>query len=341
MRETTAPALPPEAVMIEMVTASVVTSVVYAVTKLGIPDQLAAGPRTPAEIASSIRAQAQSVYRVLRTCGALGIVRETEGQKFALTPVGEVLRSDHPAKLRSAVLTLGGPLMREPLGKFEYSVKTGKTAFEAVFGEGIFDYLAKHPDEAKLFSETMVGFHGMEPPAIAAAYDFSTLGTIVDVGGATGNLLAHILARHPEPRGVLFDLPHVVTEAPALLASRGVAGRVSIESGSFFEKVPAGGDAYLLSHIIHDWSEEQCLTILGNCRKAMTPSSRLLIVEMVLPTGDIMHPGKLLDMIMLAIPGGTERAPAEYDALLAKAGFRLSRIVPTASPVSIVEAVPA
>jgi hypothetical protein len=280
------------------------------------------------------------VYRVLRTCAGLGIVR-SEGQKFALTSLGEVLRSDHPAKLRSAVLTLGGPLMQEPLGNFEHSVKTGKTAFEAVFGEGIFDYLAKRPDEAKLFSETMVGFHGMEPPAVAAAYDFSTLGTIVDIGGATGNLLSHILGRHPQPRGVLFDLPHVVTEAPALLASRGVAGRVSIESGSFFEKVPAGADAYILSHIIHDWTEEQCLTILGNCRKAMTPSSRLLIVEMVLPTDDVMHPGKLLDMLMLSIPGGTERTAAEYDALLAKAGFRLSRVVPTASPVSIVEAVPA
>ena len=140
---------------------------------------------------------------------------------------------------------------------------------------------------------------------------------------------------------MLYDLPHVVADAPALLASRGVASRVSIESGSFFESVPAGGDAYILSHIIHDWSEDQCLTILGNCRKAMKPTSRLLIVEMVLPPGNAMHPGKLLDMIMLAVPGGTERTEAEYGALLAKAGFKLSRVVPTASPVSVVEATPA
>jgi O-methyltransferase domain len=162
----------------------------------------------------------------------------------------------------------------------------------------------------------------------------------VDVGGATGNLLAAILSRHPGPRGVLFDLPHVVRDAPALLQARGVADRVSIEPGSFFETVPKGGDAYILSHVIHDWSEAQCLTILGHVRKAMQPSGRLLIVEMVLPAGDAPHPGKLLDIMMLLGPGGQERTEAEYAELLGKAGFRLTRVVPTASPVGIVEAVP-
>jgi hypothetical protein len=205
----------------------------------------------------------------------------------------------------------------------------------------VFEYLAQHPDEARLFSETMIGFHGAEPPAVAAAYDFSGADTIVDVGGATGNLLAHVLARSPAFRGVLFDRPHVVADARALLAEHGVDSRVSIEAGDFFTSVPAGGDVYLLSHIIHDWSEEQCLTILGNCRKAMTPTGRLLIVEMVLPPGDTPHPGKVLDMMMLVVPGGRERTESEYAALLAKAGFRLNRVVPTASPVSVVEAVPA
>jgi hypothetical protein len=140
---------------------------------------------------------------------------------------------------------------------------------------------------------------------------------------------------------VLFDLPHVVTGAPALLEQHGVASRVSLASGNFFEAVPSGGDAYILSHIIHDWTEEQCLTILRNVRKAMSPSSKLLIVEFVLPTGNTPHPGKVLDMVMLALPGGSERTEAEYDALLAKAGFRLNRVVPTASAASIVEALPA
>jgi hypothetical protein len=221
-----------------------------------------------------------------------------------------------------------------------HSLETGRTGFEKAMGMPAFDYLARHPEEASLFSETMVGFHGAEPAAVAEAYDFSGAGTVVDVGGATGNLLGTILARHAGPRGVLFDLPHVVAGAPALLKTLGVESRVGIESGSFFERVPEGGDVYLLSHVIHDWSEEQCLTILGNCRKAMKPDGRLLIIEMVLPPGDEPHPGKILDIVMLVLPGGQERTAEEYAALLAKAGFRLERLIPTASAVSVVEAVP-
>jgi len=201
--------------------------------------------------------------------------------------------------------------------------------------------LAKHLEEASLFSETMVGVHGAEPAAVALAYDFSELPTIIDVGGATGNLLAAILGRHPGPRGILFDMPHVVRDAPALIQARGLADRIKIAAGSFFESVPTGGDAYLLSHIIHDWSEEQCLTILGNCRRAMKTGSRLLIIEMVLPTGDAPHPGKMFDIVMLALPGGQERTEPEYGALLDKAKFRLARVVPTESAVSVVEAFPA
>jgi hypothetical protein len=334
-------ALPPEAVMIQMATGVVVSKVVHVLAKLGVADRLASGPKTAAEIAGPVGAHPPSLYRLMRTCAGLGVLSEGEGQRFSLTPLGELLRTDHPAGIRSVFLSMVGPLMSGPLDQLEYSVRTGETSFEKVHGMLPFDYLTKHPDEAKQFSETMVGFHGMEPPAVAAAYDFSSLGKIVDVGGATGHMISTILARHPKPQGVLFDLPHVVADAPALLASRGMTSRVSIEAGSFFEAVPAGADAYILSHIIHDWSEEKCLTILGNCRKAMKASSRLLIVEMVLPPGNAMHPGKLLDMVMLAIPGGTERTEAEYGALLAKAGLKLSRVVPTASPVSVVEAMPA
>ena len=200
--------------------------------------------------------------------------------------------------------------MTRAFGEFRYSLETGKTAMEKVFGMPLFDYLAQHPQEAAQFSEAMVGIHGGEPPAVAAAYDFSVFGTIADVGGATGNMLGHILARYPQPRGILFDRAHVVTEAPALLRAHGVDDRVTIEPGNFFEKVPAGGDAYILSHIIHDWNEEQCLTILGNCRKAMKRGAKLLIVEFVLPEGNTPHFGKLADMVMLAIPGGEERTAA-------------------------------
>lgn len=239
---------------------------------------------------------------------------------------------------RSTLRTFAGPAFTRGFENIVYSVKTGRTGFEKAHGKPIFDYLADNPLEASMFSETMVGFHGAEPAAVAAAYDFSAFGTIVDVGGATGNMLAAILTRHPKPRAVLFDRSQVVADAPALLASAGVMERVEIAGGDFFVSVPSGGDAYILSHILHDWSEEQCLTILRNIRKSMNPDGRLLVVETVLPAGDDPHPGKLLDIVMLVIPGGEERTEAEYAPLLAKAGFRLQRVVPTESPVSIVEA---
>jgi hypothetical protein len=219
-----------------------------------------------------------------------------------------------------------------------YSVETGKSGFEKSLGMPLFDWLGKHPEEASMFSEAMVGIHGAEPAAVAAAYDFSSLTTIVDVGGATGHLLTTILNNYPGTRGILFDLPHVVRDAPALIQSRGLADHVTIEAGDFFEGVPSAGDVYLLSHIIHDWSEEQCLAILGNCRRAMNSGGRILIIEMVLPAGDTPHPGKMLDMMMLVGPGGQERTEQEYGALLGKAGLRLTRVVPTESPVSVVEA---
>jgi hypothetical protein len=233
-----------------------------------------------------------------------------------------------------------GPAFWHSWEEFIYSLETGKTGFERANGMPLFDYLAQHPEEASYFSEAMVGFHGAEPPAVATAYDFSGVTTVIDVGGATGNMLAAILSRHSGPQGVLFDRPHVVRDAPALLKTRGVVARVRIEPGDFFERVPAGGDVYLLSHIIHDWDESQCLTILGHCRRAIAPDGRLLIVETVLPHGDTPHQGKVQDMVMLVVPGGQERTEAEYASLLDKAGFRLRRVVPTESVVSVVEAVP-
>jgi hypothetical protein len=264
---------------------------------------------------------------------------EQSQQRFALTTLGEALKTGAWGSARSAVMFAGNPAAWSGWGNMIYAVQTGKTGFEKAQGMALFDYLAQHPEEASLFSEMMVGLHSQEPPAIAAAYDFSIFKTIIDVGGATGNLLAAILAAHAAPRGILFDRPHVVKDAPALLEAKEVNDRVTIEPGDFFEGVPAGADAYILSHIIHDWNEDQCLTILGHIRKAMSSAARLLIVEMVLPSGDVPHPGKMLDMAMLAQVGGKERSEAEYGLLLAKAGFRFTRVIPTSSAVSIVEAV--
>lgn len=332
-------ALPAHAQLIQMSTGYWISRVVYAAARLGLADHLASGPRTAGELAGPTRTHAPSLHRLMRTLASLGVLTERDGQRFALTPLGEALETGAPGSARATPLTFGSPWFGSAFENIMHSLQTGGTGFEKANGMPVFDYLGQHPEDAALFSETMVGFHGAEPPAVAAAYDFSAFKTVVDVGGATGNMLATILARYTGPRGVLFDMPHVVSGAPALLAERGVDKRVTIEAGNFFESVPAGGDAYLLSHVIHDWNEDQCLTILGHCRKAMKPEGRLLLVEMVLPAGDTPHPGKILDMVMLVTPGGQERTEAEYATLLGKGGFRVTRVVPTESAVSVVEAV--
>jgi O-methyltransferase domain/Dimerisation domain len=331
-------AAPPHAQLVQMAMAHWVSHIVYVAAKLSLADHLAKGPKRADELAASTKTHAPSLYRLMRTLANLGILTEDATHRFALTPLGDALKTGAPGSARASILTLASDWMSRGLEQLLYSVQTGKSGFEKSLGMPIFDWLAKHPEQASMFSETMVGIHGAEPPAVAAAYDFSGLATIVDVGGATGHLLTTILDRYPRSRGILYDLPHVVRDAPPLIQARGLADRVTIEAGSFFEKAPSDGDAYLLSHIIHDWTEDQCLTILGNCRRAMHSRSRLLIIEMVLPAGDSPHPGKMLDMMMLVGPGGQERTEEEYGTLLGKAGFRLTRVVPTESPVSVVEA---
>jgi hypothetical protein len=333
--------LPPSAQLIQMAMAHWVSHIVYAAAELGLADHLAKGPKTADELAGPTKTHAPSLYRLMRTLASLGIVAEDSAHRFALTPLGEALESGAPGAARATVLTVASDWWVRGFAELPYSLQTGKPGFERSLGMPIFDWFAQHPKEASLFNETMIGVHGAEPPAVAAAYDFSTLKIIVDVGGGTGNLLTTILGTHSGVRGILYDVGHVVADAAALIRSRGLTDRVTTEAGSFFERVPEGADAYLLSHIIHDWSEAQCLTILGHCRRAMKPDSRLLIVEMVLPAGNTPHPGKMLDMMMLVGPGGQERTAEEYGTLLDKARFRLARVVPTASAASIVEAVPA
>ena len=338
---TDASLVPAHVQLIQMCSGGWVAAAVYAAAKLGLADHLAEGPRTAAELAARTGTDAPSLYRFLRTIAGFGLVTERDPQRFALTPLGEALKTGAPGAARSTLLAFGGPAFWRTWEEIGYSLETGKPAFEHVWGTPFFDYLATRPEAAAHFSEAMIGFHGSEPPTVAEAYDFAGIETVVDVGGATGNMLAALLTRNPELRGVLFDLPHVVGAAPPLLKERGVEARVRIETGSFFEGVPSGGQSYVLSHIIHDWSEEQCLTILGHCRRAMGTSGRLLIIETVLPEGDTPHQGKLQDLVMLLFPGGQERTEREYAALLEKAGFRLQRVIPTTSVVSIVEAVPA
>jgi hypothetical protein len=332
-------ATPPHAQLIQMAMAHWVSQTVYVAAKLGLADHLGEERKSADDLTGVTGTHAPSLFRLMRTLAHLGILEQHGPDHFGLTPLGQALRTGAPGSARATILTVASEWFSRGFGQLLYSVQTGKSGFERSLGMPIFDWLARNPQEASMFSETMVGFHGAEPAAVAAAYDFSDRRIIVDVGGATGNLLSAILDRNAGSRGILYDLPHVVRDAPALLQARGCADRVTIEPGNFFEGVPSGGDAYLLSHIIHDWSEEQCLTILGHCRRAMKPGSRLLIIEMVLPSNGQPHPGKMLDLMMLVGPGGRERTEPESATLLHRAGLRFTRVVRTESAVSIVEGV--
>jgi len=330
---------PPHIQLIQMGTGYWISRILYFTAKIGLADLLADGPKTAKELAPKTGTHTKSLSRMMRTLASIGVLSDEGDGKYGLTPLGEALRDDAPGAARYGILAMSGKWGWKMWEHFEYSMKTGESASVTAHGVPAFEAIARDPELASHFSGAMVCFHGEEPPAVADAYDFSQFGTIADIGGASGNLLGTILAKHPGPEGILFDLPHVVGDAPALLEKKGVADRVTIESGSFFEEVPAGADAYIASHIIHDWNEEQCISILSNIREGMGPDSKLLLIEMVLPEGDAPHPGKILDMVMLVMPGGEERTAAEYDELLAKAGLKMTKVVPTASPVSIVEAV--
>ena len=333
-------AVPAHARLIQMGIGYWVSRLVYVAARLGLADYLADGPKSAAELAEATQTHAPSLHRVMRALAGLGVLSEDDNHRFALTPLGEALKTGAPGSARSTILALAGEWWWRGWEQFDYSLATGSTGMQKVFGMSVFEYLASHPQDASYFNEAMIGFHGDEPPAVASIFDFSRFGTVVDVGGGTGNLMAAILDRHSGVRGTLCELPHVVKAARTALEARGLGDRVAVASIDFFKEVPPGGDAYILSHVLHDWTEAECLTILGNCRTAMKADARLLIVETVLPAGNAPHPGKLLDIAMLVMPGGQERTEAEYGALVSKAGFRLVRVVPTPSAVSIFEAIP-
>jgi hypothetical protein len=323
--------------VMQLATSYWVSQAIYVATKLGIADLLKSGPKRSDELARACGAHPVALHRVLRALAGFGIFREDEEGRFATTPLGATLETGQVG--RATVLSMAGPWVWSTFGELLHSVKTGKPAFEKVHGANVFDWFGKHPEEAGLFNDAMIGIHGGEHEAVAEAYDFGGIGTLVDVGGGTGNLLSQVLKRRPGVKGILQDLPAVANAARERL--KGLADRCRVVDGSFFESVVAGGDAYMMSHVIHDWDEPRCKKILDNCRAVVPRTGRLLLVEMVIPAGNDFHPSKMLDVVMLAAPGGRERTEKEYAELLSASGFRLTRVVPTASPASVVEAVPA
>ena len=340
MSEAASQQVPPQAQLMQMAFGFSAPFLLRAAAQLCLADHLAGGPKTAAELAVPTKSHAPSLYRLLRTLAAIGILSQDESHRFSLTPLAQPLRSDVPGSVRTSILSITGDLFTVPWSKLQYSVQTGQPSFDRHFGVPIFDKLSTDPDEAAWFQDMLIGLNAQDAPAVAAAYDFSSCKHIADIGGATGHMLTTILAGNPGPRGTVFDLAHSQPDAAKLIQSRGMTDRVTFVAGSFFENIPAGCDLYLMSHVIHDWSEEQCLNILSNCHRAMPQTAKLLIIEQVLPEGNTFHPGKMLDINMLVQTPGEERTEAEYRALLGKAGFKLTRVIPTNAHVSIIESVP-
>jgi len=333
-----APAEPVNYVIFKMACGYWISQSLYVVTKLGIPDLLAGGPKTAEELAAPTGTDGPSLYRVLRALATQGVFAEDESGRFRATPISECL-VDRPGSQRAMVLMMGEEHYRA-YGELMYSVRTGKPCFDHVFGMPVFDFLSKHPEAAATFDAAMTGIHGRETAAMIDAYDFSKFGTVVDIGGGNGTVLRTVLEKYPTLEGVLYDLPHVVERARPEIAASPAGSRARLVGGSFFESVPAGGDVYMMRHIIHDWNDEQCRTILGHCHRAMKPEAKLLVIDAVIKPGNEPQFSKFLDITMLAIPGGKERTEPEFRSLFESAGFELTRIVPTQSEISIVEGKP-
>jgi SAM-dependent methyltransferase len=332
-------ASPPPATLLQMMTGYWVSQALHVAAKLGIVDLLADGPVDCEDLALATNTHAPSLRRVLRALASVGVFTEVSPGSFALTPLAELLRTETPGSMRALAIMYAEEQYRA-WGELLHSVRTGETAFEQQFGMGYFEYLAQHPESDRVFNEAMTGWTHQLVGAVVDTYDFSACKTVVDVGGGYGALLAAILQNNSGMRGILFDLPHVVASAEEQLAATEVADRCTFVGGDFFAEVPAGGDAYVLSQILHDWDDERCVAILGNCRQVIPDHGKLLVVELVLPPGDEPFLGKWLDLHMLVLLGGRERTAAEYNTLFRAAGFELARVVPTPPGPSVVEAVP-
>ncbi len=317
------------------------THLLYVMAELGIADLLVAGPRDSADLAAELGADTDALHRVLRGLAQLGVVDQGNDGRFGLAPVGDFLRSDRPDSLSPTARLWGHEMFQRAWGNLLHTVRTGETAFDHVYGMSAFAYLDANPDAASIYNEFMAN-RPAAAPAVATAYDFAPFSTIVDVGGGNGSLLAEILGAYPEPRGVIFDLPHSRPDAEETIRTAGLSDRVQFDGGDFFERVTAGGDCYLLRSIIHDWDDARSEAILRTCRRAIMPHGRLLLIELLLPAdGDPGLEPVMIDITMLARVGGRERTESEFRALLDRAGFRLERLIPTTGPHTIFDCVPA
>lgn len=328
----------PGMALLQLASGAWVTQAIYVATKLAIPDHLKSGPASCDELARAVNAEARALHRLLRSLAGLGILREVDEGRFAVTPLGETLMTDAPRSVRPLVLMLGEENFRA-WGALLHSVRTGQPAFNHVFGQGVYDYLAHHADASATFNQAMMSWMQQTSRAVVAVYDFSPFKVIVDVGGGRGTLLAAILGAHPHLRGILFDRQHVVDDARAFFRTMGLEERCDFVVGDFFQSVPGGGDVYILSQVIHNWDDEQCVVILNNSHRAMVEGGIVMLLEMVVSGGKDRAFINLFDLNMMVMTGGRERTEEEFRVLLERSGFALRRIIPAGPLMSIVEAV--
>jgi len=327
--------------LMQIATGFQLSACLYVAAKLNIADLVANSGRSAEDLAASTGTNADALYRVLRALISIGIFAEPEPRIIALSPGAEPLRRDVPGSVHGLVLWAADPFMIHVSTDLLYSVETGKPAVEHLYDKPAFECVASIPRLQAAFNQGMTAISREFAPAVLDAYDFSGIETLMDVAGGHGYFIGEALRKHPRMKGILLDLPHVVEGAKGMLRSMGVDHRCEPMAGDFFEGVPSGADAYYLQHIIHDWDDERALKILRNIRKALAGSNggRLLVVDAVLPESCDPHPAKLLDLVMLTVPGGRERTEPEWHELCAKAGFRISRIVPTRVGKSVIEAI--
>jgi SAM-dependent methyltransferase len=327
----------PDQILNQMIVGSWTTQAIFVAAEMGIADHLAAEPLTAEELGRRTGTHSQSLYRLLRALASIGIFHEDDAGRFSTLPLGRLLASDTPGSKRSLARMAGAEFYGSWAGLIG-SVQTGAAAFDGVFGKPFFQYMDAHPDRWHIYDDAMTGIHDAESLPVLEAYDFGALRTVVDVGGGNGFALAAILRRHPEVRGVLFDLPAVAERARGIFAERGLAGRCDFVGGNFFQSLPPDADAYLLRHVLHDWQDADAIAILENCRAALRPGAKALVIENVIPPGNAPCFGKWLDLMMLVV-GGLERTEAQYAELFSAAGLRLNRVVPTAHEVSVLEVI--
>ena len=324
--------------MLNLINGFQITQAIGVASALRVADHLKDDARSVEELASLTQSNADALYRLLRALAAVGVFRESQGRTFALTPMGDCLRTDSATPIGGWAEHVGSPAYWQAWGHLLHSVRTGENAFKAMHGVDVWEYRLEHAEANAAFNRAMNDMSRGGSEAVVKTYDFSGFSHIVDVGGGQGSLLAAILRVCPQARGTLFDQPQVVADAKAQLQAHGVMERCDIVGGCFFDAVPEGGDAYVMRHIIHDWEDEEAIAILRSCRRAMRESAKLLLVERtVAPPNEL--PGKFSDLNMLVAPGGRERTGDEYSALFEKSGFELIRLLP-AGNFNVIEARP-